>query len=185
LSRYIKKFGKVLSDELCDKLIKKFDQDKRVQNDPQPDYSTRTFIYASDKADWSSIMNEVAPIANQITEKYFRELGTLVEDWFDDGYVLAKYAEGDICALHDDSQCTEAPNNALRYATLLFYLNSTEDGETHFPNQAVKITPTKGHAVIFPAMLTHPHEVLSPRGDRYILQTWITDPNMIVNRADY
>jgi len=184
MSKYIKNFENALSEDLCNRLIKKFESDKRVEQDPQPDYSTRTFIYASDKADWSPIINEVNDVANKLTESYFRQLGTLVEDWFDDGFVLAKYKEGDTCALHDDCQSTTAPSNGLRYATLLFYLNTVDAGETCFPNQGIRVKPKRGSAIMFPAMLTHPHEVLSPMSDRYILQTWIIDPEMVVNIRD-
>ncbi len=181
MAKYIKKYDNALCEDLCDRLIAKFNTDKRVKADPQPDYSTRRYVYTSDKADWAPLLEEVTEVANRLTANYFRSLGALVEEWFDDGYVFAHYREGDICALHDDNQSTQAPGNALRYATLLFYLNTVDGGETHFPNQSVRIKPVKGRAVMFPAMLTHPHEVFPPMGDRFIIQTWITDPYMEVN----
>lgn len=83
--------------------------------------------------------------------------------------------------MHDDAQTLVEPFNGLRYVTLLFYLNPVDAGETHFPNQKVKVKPPKeGLAVVFSAMLTHPHEVLATPVDRFIFQTWITDPELLV-----
>ena len=187
MSHYIKVFENALSSKLCDKLIRKFETDSRVKADPQPEYSTREYIYTSGKKDWIQAINRVSNIEKRLTLKYFRALGAMIDDWSDDGYVLAKYKKGDTCILHNDNQSVQPACNGLRYATLIFYLNSVEQGgETFFPQQSVKVKPQKGTAVMFPAMLTHPHEVLSPETDRYILQTWITDPYMEVNlKGDY
>ena len=184
LSRYIKTFDNAMPESLCNRLIKKFNEDKRVKPDPQPSYSTREFIFASDKKDWLPILYEVTEIGNRLTMDYFQGLGGMIHDWFDDGYVIARYRKGDTCVLHNDDQSVQVPCNSLRYATLLFYLNTVEGGETFFPQQEIKVSPKQGRAVMFPAMLTHPHEVLSPESDRYIIQTWITDPEMVVNLRD-
>jgi hypothetical protein len=180
MSRYVKSFKNAVSSELCDEIIARFLKDKRVKPDPQPNYSKRHFIFASDKKDWQPIVSKVTKIGNKVAGQYFKSLGAMVDDWFDDGYVVARYRKGDICALHDDGQSTTPPCNLLRYATLLIYLNDVEGGETFFPNQKLKIKPEKGKIVMFPAMLTHPHEVMPPKGDRFIMQTWITDPRMAV-----
>jgi hypothetical protein len=184
MPQYIKTFDDALSQELCSQLIKKFDQDKRTQADPQPEYSKRHYIYTSDKADWANLNQEVSLVANELTEAYFYRPGRLrltsPSDWFDDGWVMARYDSGDTCALHDDAQSSEPGNNGLRYATILFYLNDTEGGETSFPMQEVQISPKRGRAIMFPAMLTHPHEVLRSEAKRYIYQTWIVDTELKV-----
>ncbi|RYZ54113.1 MAG: 2OG-Fe(II) oxygenase [Proteobacteria bacterium] len=38
-----------------------------------------------------------------------------------------------------------------------------------------KVKPVQGTMVIFPAQITHPHEVLPTQSERYVLQTWVTD----------
>ena len=104
-----------------------------------------------------------------------------VPEWGDDGFVMACYDVGHKCVLHVDGQSFVEGQNQLRIATFLFYLNTVDKGgETHFPLQKVKVKPEKGKAILFPPMHTHPHEVLRTSSPRYILQTWITDPSLMV-----
>lgn len=174
-----------LSPELCKKIIERFEADKRVQPDPQPDYSTRKYLNVSECGDWSALNVQVAKRANEITREYFKRPRFLRaathEEWADDGFVVSRYDVGDACIMHVDGQCPVAPQNGLRLATLLFYLNDVEDGgETWFPLQDLKVKPARGRAVMFPVGFSHPHEVLKATSARYILQTWITDPHMVV-----
>lgn len=178
-----------LSDELCQALIQQFLTDQRVEADPQADYSTRRFLYLSDKPEWMGLMSQVQSVADQLVADYFAgfacEDSTGPTDWFDDGFVLAHYRPGDTCVLHDDGQNPEPPHNGFRLATLLFYLNTiNEGGETIFPRQNLAVRPEQGKAILFPATFAYPHRVASPANDRFVLQTWIIDPGMVVNWRD-
>jgi len=189
LSQDIRQVPKALSVELCQALITQFMKDRRVEADPQSDYSTRRFLYLSDKPEWMSLMDQVQSIADQLVANYFAhfacEDSTGPTDWFDDGFVLAHYRPGDTCVLHDDGQNPEPPHNGFRMATLLFYLNDVnEGGETVFPRQNLAVSPELGKAILFPATYAYPHRVVSPTNDRYVLQTWIIDPGMVVNRRE-
>ena len=182
MSQNIKIFQNALPKELCDRLMAKFNDDADVRSDPQPDYSTREFLFLSDKSSWSSALLKVSEFAHSVVGDYFTYPPPYEEfsrtEWFDDGYVLARYKPGDISALHDDGQVA---GGHVRLATLLFYLNSVSDGgETYFPLQDIKVAPEQGAAVLFPPTLHYPHEVLPPKQDRYILQTWIVDPYLLV-----
>ena len=191
MPRYIKIFENALSPAFCDELVDKMRKDKRVKDDPQPEYSTRKYLFISDKGDWSPTCLRLAKIANPLVEQYFARPDSMQEtrpaQWLDDGFVMAHYPKGAICALHADGQCSEPPYNGHRIATLLMFLNSVEEGgEIYFPMQNVKIKPQKGRAIIFPPGYHHPHEVLAPGSDRYICQTWITDADLVVaERSDY
>ena len=128
----------------------------------------------------------LASIANTLVESYFDRPDAYAEtrpaNWIDDGYVMACYDPGATCALHVDGQCAEEPSNGYRIATLLFFLNTVEEGgEIYFPMQDIKIKPVQGTAIIFPPGYMHPHEVLPPKTPRYIAQTWITDADLVIN----
>lgn len=188
MSRYIKIFDRALPPALCQELIKLFEVDKHVEQDPQPDYSRRRYLNTSLYPEWKRPLSKVARVTDDLVRRYF----TLPKgfesvtppDWLDDGYILACYDTGDTCILHVDGQNPNPPNNGLRIATVLFYLNTiAKGGETHFPLQHKKIKPQVGRAAIFPPSLSHPHETLPAGEKRYILQTWITDPALVVNWA--
>ncbi len=173
------------SAELCAQIIERFDKDKRVKPDPQPDYSTRKYLNVSQCADWMMMNARICQRANDLTGEYFAQAGPLAtethQEWSDDGYVVSRYDVGDACILHVDGQCAVEPHNGLRLATLLVYLNDVDGGgETWFPVQDLKVRPKRGRVVMFPVGFTHPHEVLPATSTRYILQTWITDPEMLV-----
>lgn len=189
MPRYIKSFPNALPKSLCEKLIASFENDDRVKADPQPEYSTRRTMFLSDKMDWASDCIKFANAANDLVESYFDRPDEFAEtrpaSWIDDGFVMACYDPGAVCALHADGQCAEAPNNGHRIATLLFFLNTVEKGgEIHFPMQDLKIKPEQGKAIIFPPGYMHPHEVLAPESNRYIVQTWITDAEMVIQHRD-
>jgi hypothetical protein len=185
MPRYVKTFEGVLSPDFCAEVIKRFEADRRVQADPQPDYSTRHYLNISECADWRKQVTHFGGVAHRLVESYFSVPKSMnaarYHEWSDDGYIVCRYAPGDACILHVDGQCSEPGRNGLRIATLIFYLNDVEDGgETFFPLQDLKVAPRRGRAVLFPIGHTHPHQVLKAGSPRYIMQTWITDPNLIV-----
>ena len=178
----IKIIDGILSSTLCRQLIDKFNNDTFLKSDPQPDYSTRRFLLVSEQLQWQKEVIKLTPIISEVVTDFFNYPGKFSahsrEDWVDDGLVMAHYRPGDTCAFHDDGQVYGCN---VRLATVLFYLNDVDQGgETYFPLQDLKICPKEGRAVVFPPHLRFPHEVLEASSDRYILQTWICDPALIV-----
>lgn len=186
---HIRIFENVLTPAFCREVIAKFDADNRVKPDPQPDYSTRTFLDISLFKEWASANATFCKQVNSLVGTYFHREGPLAaathHDWADDGYVMCRYDAGDACILHTDGQCAAEGINGLRLATLVFYLNDVpQGGETVFPVQDIQVSPVEGRAVLFPVGFTHPHQVLPAKSKRYIMQTWITDPHFVVNARD-
>ncbi|MFK7873871.1 MAG: prolyl hydroxylase family protein [Oligoflexales bacterium] len=181
MASYIKRWPKQVSASFCKHLIERFEDDNRVQDDPQPDYSARSFLLISDLPEWRKECQKLNSIVNQNAARYFslpKKYRSITQtQWSHDGFLIARYLPGEACILHVDGQCSAPPQNQLRLATFLLYLNTLEQGgETVFPFQDVQLQPEAGSVVLFPPMHTHPHEVLAAKEPRYILQTWITDP---------
>jgi predicted 2-oxoglutarate/Fe(II)-dependent dioxygenase YbiX len=184
----IKIFPGVLSGEFCNQAIDRFRSNADVQADPQPDYSKRRYLNISKSSKWRSIALQAAGATQQIAEDYFAlpkgMEAAMVHEWLDDGYILAHYQKGDDLALHVDGQSSEEGCNGLRLATVLFFLNTCEGGELEFPRQKTTIKPFAGSAVMFPVGFTHPHRVKTALSERFILQTWLTDPHFVVNDSE-
>jgi len=64
----------------------------------------------------------------------------------------------------------------MRMLTFLWYINDVEEGgETQFWKN-VKIKPTVGKLVLFPASWTYPHKANIPIShDKYVITGWIYD----------
>ncbi len=187
MPHYIKEWPQQVSTSFCQHLIERFEADKRIQADPQPDYSSRTFLLISKQKDWSDEVKRLDNVVNECVKRYFKVPKNMRSiapaQWGHDGYLMARYMPGDTCVLHVDGQCAVPPQNELRLATFLLFLNNVgKGGETSFPMQNVKIAPEPGKVVMFPVGHTHPHEVFAPSTPRYILQTWIVDPTLVISR---
>lgn len=63
-----------------------------------------------------------------------------------------------------------------RYLVYMTYLNNVSDqGETHFLYQNVKIKPEKGLTIIWPAEWTHTHKgIPSPTEEKYVITGWFS-----------
>ncbi len=189
MPQHIKIIDNFLPPSLCRAIIDKFDLDGRVTPDPQPSYSTRTYLHTAFHLDWMRLNSQICPYVHEALSAFFKRDEALAHatyhEWGDDGYVVARYAQGDSCIMHIDGQTAEPSHNTLRIATLLFYLNDVDQGgETYFPLQNLRVQPKTGRVAIFPVGFTHPHEVLKTETPRYVLQTWITDPNFKVIASD-
>ena len=69
---------------------------------------------------------------------------------------------------------TSLPPYSSRHLVFMTYLNDvTDEGETEFYHQKVKITPQKGKTIIWPADWTHTHRgIPSPTQEKYIITGW-------------
>ena len=183
----LKLYKNVLSPKICQKLIDTFNNDPSVSKDPQPDYSTRDFAKISDSKNkkWLRLVDQVYEKLEFVTQDYFDRPegfeGVMLPEWSDDGLVMSRYNRGDSLILHVDGHSCTPPNNHLRVATVVFYLNDVEvGGETFFPLQNKKIKPMRGSCIIFPPTLNFPHQVFASKSARYIIQSWIVDPHLLV-----
>jgi hypothetical protein len=80
----------------------------------------------------------------------------------------------DLFPLHVDVMGQVA---ARRFMTAIVYLNSTEGGETIFPNLDIAIPPEAGKLIAFPPLWMFPHAGLAPRSrPKYILHTYLCYP---------
>ncbi|MDA9951017.1 2OG-Fe(II) oxygenase [Oligoflexaceae bacterium] len=186
---YVNVYPNTLDEEFCASVVETFQNDHRIQDDPQPDYSRRKYLNLSAHTDWLGIVSKFLLKTNELAEDYFSVPDGMedvaVTDWIDDGFIMSHYRPGDDLILHFDGQNSEENYNGLRLATVLFFLSTCEGGELYFPFQDLKIAPVQGTAVVFPPGHTHPHQVLGVETDRFAVQTWLTHPEFkVVSTTD-
>jgi hypothetical protein len=77
--------------------------------------------------------------------------------------------------MHTERHCKHFPNNA-RHLVFMTYLNNvTDDGETEFVYQEIKIKPQKGLTLIWPADWTYTHRgIASLTQEKYIVTGWFS-----------
>ena len=93
---------------------------------------------------------------------------------------LQKYKQGQGGYHHWHSEIFPHPHDKKqdslhRALVFMFYLNDVEQGgETEFIYQQMKLKPSAGNLVLFPARFTHTHKGCVPiSNDKYILTSWI------------
>ena len=70
--------------------------------------------------------------------------------------------------------------NCNRFAAWMTYLNDIDDdagAKTVFPLHNIRLTPTRGTTVIWPAAYTHPHHsypALTGERNKYIITGWFS-----------
>lgn len=87
-----------------------------------------------------------------------------------------KQHEGGYFAWHAEVSPGDPTGEPLhRVLPFMIYLNDVSDGgETEWYYQDLRLRPTAGTLVMWPAAFTHTHRGLTPRsGDKYILTSWI------------
>ena len=78
---------------------------------------------------------------------------------------------GGIHSWHNEHSTADAMDRIMAW---MFYLNDIDEGgETEFLHQKLRIKPTKGTLVMFPASYTHSHRGNPPLSQtKYILTGW-------------
>jgi hypothetical protein len=122
---------------------------------------------ANDKIDDYILRYKDVP--NLDTPLYLFQNGTFYPNWQLQYY---KECEGHFKRYHTEGEYKKFSN---RIFAVMFYLNDVEvGGETHFPYWDLKIKPTKGTFVVFPAPWPWMHAGLTPiSSDKYIVTTWL------------
>ena len=125
--------------------------------------------------------------ANEIIHEVSKRLSILVQMPIRNAeqYQLVFYEKGAQYKPHFDSfdyDTEDGKNNwepgGQRMVTVLAYLNDVEDGgETYFDHFNLKIKPTIGKTLIWPAEWTHAHRgELLKKGQKFIITGWMQFP---------
>ena len=194
-----------LSQEFCDKLITKFNNDKNVHrgvcgHDPSGPavnedvkQSNDLFIYDSRKYHFENqtLQHVILKALGQYSDLCTEQCPDLFYPLFRNnsyitGFNVQHTKPGEFFTWHsDDYYDPNAHEGYFRAISYLIYLNDVEEGgETEFID-GFKALPKRGHICLFPCTWSFVHRGVPPvSGDKYIIAGWwMTNASMASQRV--
>jgi len=191
-----------ISHELCDDLIKLFEEetDSKYEGVTQAGLNkdikdTTDFVIPKINEKWSKIHDFLEKELKTNLKKYYIQLNKYDEKsgYSNNGqksskkykmlnyekfeaanFMMQRYIKNTGRYIYHDDFAIEYNNSRRRIVTYLWYLNDVEEGgETEFWGN-YKIKPEKGKLLLFPACWTFPHCGKMPlSNNKYIITGWV------------
>jgi len=176
IPNFIESYPNALSDDVCDLLIDMVD-DLVTQNhegvvvrdcDGRNDVSICASLYSRFSEVSTIIFNTIDKYMEHYSDKYHTNYK--LKHIYPEIKLQKSSKGGGFTALHTE-QAIEYPS---RYAVWMIYLNDVvKGGATEFEYYNLKVQPTKGTLLIWPASYTHMHRAAPDLGqDKYIATGW-------------
>ena len=194
LSDYVRFYGDILSDELCDEVINFYENNL--------DLEFGASVGGSEKVKLEERNSKIVPIpasasidsvlCDAVTKTIMLYIDSVTQSFINGGsdsdfvrcfpkeftsdtFLINKYSQGEYYKWHCDQSFN--PNQGSMFSrvfSILFYLNDDfEGGETKFLFGEIK--PKKGACLVFPSNFIYPHYSLSvTKGVKYSLATWLS-----------
>jgi hypothetical protein len=115
---------------------------------------------------------ELQKIVNLYVTKY--PMSNKTAKWEVEGINIQKYNPGGGYVDWHSERTGHYDTSMYRHLVFMTYLNDvTDDGETEFLHQTIKVQPKKGLTLIWPSDWTHFHRgIPSPTETKYIITGW-------------
>ena len=172
----VRDYDGALPDELCDALIKLFDEDvqhhERVDNEARP-----TFTQLNLNQHHAKIVPTLSEYALDVLKRYKQDIPAteyLPPARFFEEFRIKKYCVGGKDRFDEHVDVIDH-KSAKRCLAMLFYLNDVEEGgKTIFPYHHKEFTPVKGSVIIFPPTWEYPHLGEPPISNpKYIMSSYL------------
>jgi prolyl 4-hydroxylase len=177
IDAYLRYFPGGLSDDLCGRLIEKFEsatEKSKIENSEhglkfdQLHISTHPEFQEEVKQIQNVLLKAYEIYKSQVPNTEYLPTPLAIEQ-----FRMKKYnvGEDESFPMHVD---VSTPESAPRYLGALFYLNTVQEGgETHYPDFDLTIPATSGSILLFPPMWMYPHEGRMPISEsKYIISTY-------------
>jgi hypothetical protein len=176
-----------LSNEMCDELIRLFEDDLSefvrpgtIFGNKISDHKKTFDLTLSNKNNifdqqmFEELTSNIKIYIDTITEKYDKIFFPTF-NMTDNGFHVQKYNCGEGYYKYHQDFAHSDDKIQMRIITFIWYLNTVEEGgETEFFNGRIKIKPERGKLLLFPATWTYVHRGNMPIScDKYIVTGWI------------
>ena len=177
---FIEQYPNALPDDLCNKFISLADETISVNPILNRSYplASNNVTYRKDWYMFTQNMLDLAGPVNDILHKHLQQYIDKFMGAYYSGRYLAHYHKLQVTppggGFHNWHNEHSTAHSMDRIMAWMFYLNDIDNGgETEFLHQRVRLKPTKGTLVLFPASYTHCHRGNPPLSDtKYILTGW-------------
>jgi len=178
---YVTYYDNILSPEMCDKIIAKFENNKSQQETTflQGHRRFTEINITKQHPDWSDIQNHLLDLIQYNLERYMTQFKIDQKSWPENvGYEQLRLKKYEPNNLDEFAFHVDVGNyaSARRFLVYFFYLNDViEGGYTAFQRNRqmeieYKVQPKQGRLLMFPPLWTHPHVGMkSISGPKYII----------------
>ena len=170
---YVKTYDNVLSPNLCDKIIKKFEShpEQHVATYLENHRSFTEINLNQNQSEWAEELQVLIGTMQMYLKRYKQDVGVDDRSWpKQHGYEelrMKRYLPNskDYFKFHVD---VNDYSSARRFLVYFWYLNDVDEGgETGFQlnrntEAKLKIQPRTGKLLMFPPLWTHPHVAYPP-----------------------
>ena len=181
LTDYVRTYPNVLSESVCQTIIKNFDESDSVYTDREQRPSFRELNisqrYHAKDPKWVAEQNLLIDIFDECMDQYMEELDLGADfpaKYSYEEFRLKMYENNNYDQFKEHVDIYDY-NSARRFLVVFLYLNDVaEGGETSFSNLQLSVSPKRGRILIFPPTWMYRHAGLPPvSSDKYILGTYL------------
>ena len=178
MKKYIQVYENVITKEICDNLIQKFEvsKDQHVATDLD-NHRHFTEININQHKDWSNQVQGVYSVLRPYVNRYKEECKITDTQWPDEyGFEqirFKRYLPNDRDEFKEHVDVGDY-NSARRFLVFFLYLNDNKGGETSFSEYNHKVQPKAGRLLMFPPTWTYLHTGHKPIDtSKYIIGSYL------------
>ena len=178
MKKYIKVYEDVITKEVCDNLIQKFEvsKDQHVATDLD-NHRHFTEININQHEDWKMMVQGTYLHLRPMIQRYKDDCKITNKQWpsqygFEE-IRFKRYLPNDKDEFKEHVDVGDY-NSARRFLVFFLYLNSNFDGRTSFSEYDMQVYPKAGRLLMFPPTWTYLHAGYKPKLEsKYIIGSYL------------
>ena len=155
METYIRTYDNVISPELCDTLIEKFENNPEQYENQRQGEMSFTQIHLMKHDEWSSDIQIIIKSLQKTVDKYKKDCNIIGNMWPGDVNIeplrMKRYLPNgtDQFGNHADVNSHES---ARRFLVFFLYIDDNKKGSTTFPQHDISAECKKGSCLVFPPL---------------------------------